>query len=159
MGAKLSPLKNATDVPGPGHYNRASFDSIKSLKFGSGQRTSLGKVTNSPGPGGHNPEFTKVKSAAPKFGFGSETRNSGGDLKKNFPGPGNYQMKSLVGSEGMKSSMHRTIDYSPEKRENGFKPGPGNYDPDASKFKKREPAYKLGSSTRLDLATVKAAKF
>lgn len=66
----------------------------------------------------HNPDFNKVKNASPKFGFGSGTRDSGENIKqKNLPGPGNYELKGLVGNEGLKSSMHRTIEYSPEKRE------------------------------------------
>jgi len=36
MGAKISPLRNATEVPGPGAYNRMSLESIKSMKFGTG---------------------------------------------------------------------------------------------------------------------------
>jgi len=47
--------------------------------------------------------------------------------------------------------MHATINYSPERKENDYKPGPGNYNPDALKSKAKSPEYKLGSSTRLDL--------
>ena len=47
--------------------------------------------------------------------------------------------------------MHATIDYSPEKAENAYKPGPGTYDPDALHVKRSEPQYKLGTGVRLDL--------
>lgn len=53
-----------------------------------------------PGPGEHSPDYKKVKKDAPKFGFGSETRNSGSRLKANFPGPGGYTIDGLVGKEG-----------------------------------------------------------
>lgn len=104
-----------------------------------------------PGPGEHSPEYRKTRSSAPNYGFGSETRNSGAGLKHNFPGPGNYTIDGLTGKEGLKNSMHATINYSPERKENGYKPGPGNYNPDAIRLKHKSPDYKLGSSTRLDL--------
>jgi len=71
-------------------------------------------------------------------------------MKKQSPGPGNYSLGSLIG-RGPQKSMHATIGYSPEKKENSYKPGPGNYDPDAIRMKKSEPQYKVGTSTRLDL--------
>jgi len=103
-----------------------------------------------PGPGEHSPEYTKIKYSAPKIGFGSETRNSMDKLRHLTPGPGNYQLKNLIGYEGKKSSIHATINYSPERAENSYKPGPGNYNPDYFKVKQKMPAYKLGSSVRLD---------
>jgi len=66
----------------------------------------MGDLKNSPGPGGHSPEYTRIKTSAPIFGFGSGTRNSSGDLKINFPGPGNYPIAPLIGNEGKKNSMH-----------------------------------------------------
>jgi len=55
--------------------------------------------------------------------------------------------------------MHATINYSPERKENGYKPGPGNYNPDAIRLKHKSPDYKLGSSTRLDLGFKKRQLF
>lgn len=47
-----------------------------------------------PGPGNYEASLNN-KTAAPKFGFGSSTRN---DLKKlNTPGPGAYKLNSSVG--------------------------------------------------------------
>jgi hypothetical protein len=137
-----------------------SFDSIRSAKFGTGKRQSLGNTSFSPAPGEHNPDFSKVKRSAPKFGFGSGNRDSGENIKaKNFPGPGNYQLKPLVGNEGLKSSMHRTIDYKPENKEQSYKPGPGNYNPNINASIRAEPAYKLGTSSRIDLQSSKIASF
>ena len=104
-----------------------------------------------PGPGEHSPEYKHLKKAAPNYGFGSETRNNGSNLKNNFPGPGGYTIDGLTGKEGLKNSMHATINYSPERKENDYKPGPGSYNPDPLKNKAKSPDYKLGSSTRLDL--------
>lgn len=76
-----------------------------------------------------------------------------------MPGPGNYTLNPLIGKEGKKNSMHQAISYSPEKKEQSYKPGPGNYDPDILKTRKKEPAYKQGSSTRYDLSFVKRQTF
>jgi hypothetical protein len=39
--------------------------------------------------------------------------------------------------------MHATITYSPERKENDYKPGPGNYNPDSLKTKAKSPDYKV----------------
>ena len=50
--------------------------------------------------------------------------------------------------------------YSPERKEQRFKPGPGNYQPENSFIhKKKEPAFKIGTETRKDLAFEKAKSF
>jgi hypothetical protein len=49
--------------------------------------------------------------------------------------------------------------FVPAKTEQAFKPGPGNYSPDAAKVKKAEPSYKIGTGTRKDLAFEKAKTF
>lgn len=51
--------------------------------------------------------------------------------------------------------MHATIDYTPEKKENACKPGPGQYDQSISAVKRREPGWKVGTATRHDLETKK----
>ena len=55
--------------------------------------------------------------------------------------------------------MGATIAFSPEKKEQAFKPGPGNYNPDHKDTKNKEPAYKIGTETRRDLAFEKAKLF
>lgn len=71
------------------------------------------------------------------------------------PGPSGYQLGSIMGNDGPKNSMHATIDYSPEKKENKQKPGPGTYNDNMSATKKREPGWKLGSAVRNDLESKK----
>lgn len=161
MGAKIMDLKSM-NVPGPGTYEKpkANIESVKSMKFGTGQRSKMESSTAkvNPGPGEHQPDYKVGRDAAPKYGFGSETRNTNADLKKTTPGPGNYSLGSLIG-EGRKNTMHSTIGYSPEKKENSFKPGPGNYDPKPLSVKRQEPQYKLGSGTRFDLGFQKRQLF
>ena len=55
-----------------------------------------------------------------------------------------------MGKDGHSKTMHGIITYNPEDKEQSYKPGPGNYDPDPLKNRKKDPQYKLGSSTRLD---------
>jgi len=128
------------NVPGPGAYEDQGGnvkEAAKNTKFGSDQRSGMAARNAKfvPGPGHVSPDFRKVRDEAPKFGFGSEDRKNK-SMTKNFPGPGNYTIPQLVGNETTSKSMHATIKYSPEKRENSYKPGPGNYDPDNLKVKK-----------------------
>ena len=44
--------------------------------------------------------------------------------------------------------MAATIQYEPHRKEQAFKPGPGNYTPETGGVKKKEPAYKIGSEQR-----------
>lgn len=55
--------------------------------------------------------------------------------------------------------MHATIDYTPEKKENNFKPGPGAYDDNYSAIKRKEPGWKLGTAVRNDLESKKRLLF
>ena len=45
--------------------------------------------------------------------------------------------------------------YEPHKKEQKFKPGPGNYSPDTSPVKKKESAWKIGTEVRRDLKVEK----
>ena len=79
MGGKLEDLefKKRNFQPGPGNYEIKPRDSIPSMKFGTGSRTSLdgGKeVKMKPGPGAYTGNSTTVQKSSPKFGFGSSTR-------------------------------------------------------------------------------------
>jgi hypothetical protein len=75
------------------------------------------------------------------------------------PGPGNYLAKTYTGAENPSFSMGAQSTYSPERKEQNFKPGPGNYSPGTTATKKQEPAYKIGTGTRKDLAFEKAQTF
>ena len=146
MAARLTDSKGLL-VPGPGAYNSnmANLESVKASKFGSGGRgpVELPTARVVPGVGEHSPF---------KFGFGSSKRNPlAAGKSAQFPGPGNYDLGTIVGKDGTSKTMHGVITFDPDHKENSYKPGPGNYDPDVLKTRKKEPQYKLGSSTRLDL--------
>ena len=57
----------------------------------------------------------------------------------------------MTGAEGTKSSMHATIKYNSTDKEQSYKPGPGNYDPDQFRTKNKNPEYKIGTGQRLDI--------
>ena len=50
----------------------------------------------SPGPGNYGTTM-KTKKAAPSYGFGSSTRETGKKTKLQVPGPGTYRLKSTIG--------------------------------------------------------------
>ena len=121
MGAKLSDSKGLL-VPGPGAYNAtmSNFASTKSSKFGSGGRGAVELPTARvvPGPGEHSPDFQKLKNQSPRFGFGSSKRSPMAAGKSaQFPGPGNYELGSIVGKDGHSKTMHGIIKYDPEHKE------------------------------------------
>jgi hypothetical protein len=153
MGAKLkndfSPMKNN---PGPGTYelmNRDNSNMNRSAqwKMGSQERLPKMRTTNMlvPGPGNYQISLSN-KTTAPRYGFGSGTRDEM-KTKLQVPGPGQYVAKSVIGTEGTKSSMHAKIEYKPIEKTSGDTPGPGNYSL-SFKNKQASPAYKLGTQKR-----------
>ena len=75
------------------------------------------------------------------------------------PGPGNYMARTFTGQEGSRFSMGAKMDYEPHRKEQKFKPGPGNYSPEHSPTKKKESAWKIGTEVRRDLKFEKAQGF
>ena len=161
MGGKLVDLefKKRNFVPGPGTHNPDKRNDIPSMKFGSGQRSSLERKSISPGAGAYEQDTTRLQRSAPKFGFGTSERNGRENTKLKVPGPGNYAAKTYTGKELPAFSMGASNTFFPDKKEQAFKPGPGNYSPDGNKIKKAEPAFKIGTGTRKDLAFEKAKTF
>ena len=101
---------------------------------------------NVPGPG--NYETTKADlRAAPKFGFGSDTRDGGSQTARHsalFPGPGAYKPKPFFGNEAKSSSIHgklKTLD------SNMNTPGPGTYE-STLRHKKTAPSFGTSLSKR-----------
>ncbi len=125
-----------------------------------------------PGPGKYQPGNTNLTSAnhSPKYGFGtggrpdlatgapsSLSRRSNSDgkghsssptLRLNVPGPGTYNLKQVVGNEGPKRSLAGRFKVDLTAKELGYKPGPGQYSPNASFSAKASPNYRIGSSLR-----------
>ena len=109
--------------PGPGHYQSKSM--YNSPSYSMGIKTKLKELTskNNPPPGTYNPEYSKVKQSAPSCAFGSPSKPIRGD--NSMPGPGQYELKTIVGNEGQKYSIKGK--YQQHKKDQI--PGPGNYNP------------------------------
>ena len=100
VGQKLEELKPAVKTPGAGTYDPVHNFSKRNLpsysmkmKLGSSLASSTGFV---PGPGNYQVGLMN-KKAAPQYGFGSSTRETGKQTKMNVPGPGSYKLKSSIG--------------------------------------------------------------
>ena len=79
MGGKLEDIsfKKRSFVPGPGTHEPVKRNDIPSIKFGTGQRSSLTGLNSnsvSPGPGNYAQEKEMTLNSAPKFGFGTSNR-------------------------------------------------------------------------------------
>jgi hypothetical protein len=76
------------NVPGPGNYTfRSTFDNIQGAgSFGKSLRDSMDAVSRKkeePGPSSYCFKDTDaIKTQAPKFGFGSASRDKGSFVKK-----------------------------------------------------------------------------
>jgi len=82
-----------------------------------------------PGPGAFNQDKQSILNSAPKFGFGSGTREEIASKLK-VPGPGSYGAKNMIGRDGPSTSMGAITSYTPHIKEQAAKPGPGAYSPD-----------------------------
>lgn len=101
-----------------------------------------------PGPGSYDYENAVFKYGSkqdPSYGFGSRLNDPQG---LNVPGPGAYENKSSVYSKigGIVSRQLRNS-YADSKT-----PGPGNYDPDNSRVKSKDPQWSLSKSPRDDMS-------
>jgi len=99
VGEKLKAAKDVTNTPGVGSYNPSPEKTKKTLPSYS-MKAKLGsslvdEKNTVPGAGTYELNMN-TKKAAPKFGFGSSTRNP---LKPNttVPGPGAYRVPSTIG--------------------------------------------------------------
>ena len=117
-------------TPGPGDYNIRD-DLIKSSRITKFIKPSRNnaisyRVSTGPNPTSYNviQEFTK--NSGPKFSFGKGKKSI--HLNKSTePGPGTYDKKPIIGTEGRKQKF--TGQRTPIKPECGRdSPGPGKYD-------------------------------
>ena len=124
-----------------------------------GSKTSLtNKPLEVPGAGTYDtPEKPPNMKSAPRFGFGSSTRD--GFKTLSVPGPGNYASKTCIGKDGPNFSMGALTTYQPKEKEEKMKPGPGAYAPDFYPTKRSEPKFKIGSEVRKNYAADKARLF
>ncbi len=133
MRPKTGQCKDKTKVPGPGQYTIRNekemekpsyiFSKDKKLKA---EQTSA--VLN-PGPGNYQIENNDpTQQLSPKFSFGKEDRSNNpqssfGNRAKT-PGPGQYHVAGVLGSNAPKISISFV---KPSMSQNHLGPGPGQY--------------------------------
>lgn len=144
-------------APGPGAYEYKSTLNVPAAKFlnfisllnyynriGSSQRENFFNKNEAPGPGAY--ESTRPYTAAPKYGFGSSTRDGNMyDQLKAMPGPGSYEIKGAI-------NTNKGVTITSRKDTQALKeaskiPGPGSYDPDL-RLKKHYGNVRIGSANR-----------
>ena len=59
--------------------------------MGAKLKSNLLRDTKVPGPGTYSGKTEKLRQSAPRFGFGSSTRDELGKTKFQTPGPGQYR--------------------------------------------------------------------
>ncbi len=105
------------------------------------------KAGKTPGPNAYRADAkSPVITSAPKYGFGTSKRPQSVNLKKVAPGPGTYELKGITGSESQGRTLATRLNGS--KTTNCFNPGPGSYTPGYTQSIKKEPGWRIGSSTR-----------
>jgi len=163
MAGRPSTENNRNASPGPGAYDSMGNLRRTGVKFGKDEKKGLVLTHNLavPGPGAY--DFNKKASssvhASPKFtyfyklylsfySFGLKTPDCALYAGRGVPGPGTYNLKNAVGSEGTRLTiLPRRPDSAPSYGRNA--PGPGAYTPG---FFKNAPAYRIGTQQRGKLA-------
>lgn len=113
VGEKLKSPKDVTNTPGVGSYEPTPEKTKKSLPSYS-MKAKLGSVlvderNQSPGAGTYELNMN-TKKAAPKFGFGSSTRDPP-KPSTTVPGPGAYRVPSTIGDVPAFAMPNRSDEY------------------------------------------------
>lgn len=107
-----------------------------------------------PGPNNYNIPSRAVEG--PQIHMHARTDKVDQNLKKNVPGPGNYDLQNSPNNRHNKSASYSLgtstrVDIGVKKQE--YKPGPGNYNQDKD-FKRTSPKFGFGSEKRPEVAKV-----
>lgn len=148
FGGKHEFSKQGKHFPGPGSYNIKSTVKLRERgkSFGKDQKD-RGDNTDRylksvPGPGSYNNTAELLKSAAPRFGFGS-SKKGGMPNSRATPGPGAYDQR-VHGKTAPRGVMCPRRPDSAPVRGRGT-PGPGQYN-DVLSHKKAAPRYGMGTA-------------
>lgn len=128
------------DIPGPGQYEpKDNISSVSTIKIGRSARKSCFISSSGPGPAAYVPSKEFSRNCAPKYTFGRAIEH----IKTNdVPGPGAYNSRSVMGSEGIKHTIHhKPPDTDPKFGESS--PGPAAY---ITIMRKSTPAFSIGHS-------------
>eukprot|EP01016_Furgasonia_blochmanni_P022269 TRINITY_DN242_c0_g1_i2.p1 TRINITY_DN242_c0_g1~~TRINITY_DN242_c0_g1_i2.p1 ORF type:complete len:467 (-),score=74.34 TRINITY_DN242_c0_g1_i2:136-1464(-) len=128
--------------PGPGAYEpKLMKTAAPSYRLGSASRDGLYKdYASAPGPGAYEPVNKKFKETNIRMGSAKRPPLSASTYG---PGPGTYATKPMVG-EGPRYAMGGRR----EEVKDNFAPGPGAYQPSIGATVERQPAIRIGTSSR-----------
>lgn len=84
--------------------------------------------------------------------FGTSSRDDSLEkLKSTIPGPGQYEQKNIIGTDGPAKSISGKTSSEVEIKEHRQKPGPGQYAPNFDYTCKQQPKIKVGTAPRDDI--------
>ena len=132
-------------TPGPGSYKAESTLCKKGRSFGKETVRARKQKSTVPGPGQYAIKGHSTKESAPRYGFGSESRDRRLSAANATPGPGNYKIEGHYTKRNAPRGLlvPRRPDSAP-----GFgrgTPGPGQY---ASSMIDKKSAPKFGFGTQ-----------
>ena len=150
-GEHTKMASTADKTPGPGtYYARAVYKNVNGgPRFGTDSRKGMGneKAALTPGPNAYRANSKQpVQKAAPAYGFGTSRRPQSVNVKKQAPGPGQYELRGIIGSESQGRTLATKL--NPSKTTNDFNPGPGQYQPQFTQSIKKNPGWRIGTSQR-----------
>lgn len=133
--------------PGPGAYQPKDFKAktMPSWRIGTASRDNLHKEMT-PGPGAYNSPG-KISRSAPKYPMGMKTSLS---MQNITPGPGTYNPNTLRGYDRRPPSY--TLRGKPGTSGLDRTPGPGAYDHESRILSRSQPAFRIGSAKRDEMA-------
>jgi len=144
FGGKKQFSHTGKQFPGPGAYEMKSTIPVneRGNSFGR-ERRAKKDLRNNPGPGQYAIATTYTKSAAPKFGFGTQLKGTNMASRNNTPGPGQYEQKVHGRTAPRGLVLPRRPESAPAKGRGT--PGPGQYE-DVNCHKRAAPKYRMGTA-------------
>ena len=146
IGENIDPTKQP---PGPGQYNLEKDNDKPKYSFGKELKNKPLLTDPNPGPGEYPYKSTVGEGAkitiAERHPYDPEEKE-----REGVPGPGNYKVKE--GDKGPKYSMGTS--QRPAMVKKTDTPGPADYKPekDTETVRNKNPAWKIGTGNRSDLA-------
>ena len=142
----------------PGQYDpKPETTRMKAAGWRIGTETRPGMVLKGQDkvPGAGSYAIASRISEGPKIGMHAKTDSVDQNVKKNVPGPGQYDLQNSPGAKNTRAPAYSLgsgsrIDLANTKQSK-FVPGPGNYQ-SMIDFKKSAPRYRFGSEVRPEVA-------
>jgi len=134
ISGRYGSSSRGSEAPGPGSYNIGMQRDKLSGRFGKDTRKALNSSGNvAPGPGQYETRNRAAQgSTAPHYSFGTKPLEGRAVNESKVPGPGTYNYKSPIGTEGVKTSISGHRPTSAVTASHNV-PGPGAYNVTANR--------------------------